>query len=285
MKLIRFGEFNSEKAGVELEDGKRIDVSSEFTFDKEFFDNDGLNKLEQYITNNAETLPEVPSSTRLGSPIERPGKVICVGLNYIDHVKESGAETPTEPVLFFKSTTSVCGPNDNVVIPRRSVKTDWEVELGVIIGTTVKYIESKEKALDYIGGYCISHDVSEREFQLEHEGQWCKGKSFDNFNPLGPWLVTKDEITDPFNLNLKCWVNDKLYQNGNSSLMIFDVAYLVWYISQFMTLEAGDVITTGTPPGVGLGQNPQVYLKSGDKVALEIDGLGRQEQAVVAEES
>ncbi|GAA2362591.1 fumarylacetoacetate hydrolase family protein [Nonomuraea africana] len=217
---------------------------------------------------------------RVGPPIARPGKIVCIGLNYSDHAAETGATPPTEPVVFMKAPNTVIGPDDQVLVPRDSVKTDWEVELAVVIGETCRYLESREEALTKIAGYAISNDVSEREFQLERGGQWDKGKSCETFNPMGPWLVTADEVGDPQDLGLRLWVNGELRQNGNTKNMIFDVAEIVRYLSRFMVLEPGDVINTGTPAGVALGLPGQPYLKSGDVIELEIDGLGRQRQTV-----
>ncbi len=276
MKLIRFGKPGAEKPGILDVNGKRRDLSSTFTdWDRSFFQNGGLEKLRGLELSK---YPEVDDKVRLGSCVARPGKVICIGLNYSDHAAESGMAIPQEPIIFQKGANTVVGPNDNILIPRNSEKTDWEVELGVVIGKDARYLNSAEEAKDYIAGYCLSHDVSERAFQLEMGGQWTKGKSCDNFNPLGPFLATSDEIEDVHNLKMKLWVNGEQMQNGNTNTMIFDCYYVVHYLSQFMTLEAGDVISTGTPPGVGLGMKPPKYLKAGDKVALEIEGLGRQEQ-------
>ena len=218
----------------------------------------------------------------MGPPIAGTGKFICIGLNYADHAAESGMDVPSEPVLFMKATSAICGPNDPIKIPRHSQKTDWEVELAVVIGKPAKYV-SEDDALDHVAGYMLTNDVSEREFQLERQGQWTKGKSCDNYGQIGPWLVTPDEVPDPQNLNLWLSVNGQMFQNGSTKTMVYGVAFLVSYISHFMTLEPGDVISTGTPPGVGLGQNPPVYLKPGDVVELGIDGLGLQKQDVVAD--
>ena len=276
MKLIRFGKPGAEKPGILDVNGKRRDLSSTFKdWDRSFFQNGGLEKLSGL---DFSKYPEVDDKIRLGSCIARPGKVICIGLNYSDHAAESGMAIPQEPIIFQKGANTVVGPNDNILIPRNSEKTDWEVELGVVIGKDARYLNSAEEAKDYIAGYCISHDVSERAFQLEMGGQWTKGKSCDNFNPLGPFLATSDEIEDVHNLKMKLWVNGEQMQNGNTNTMIFDCYYVVHYLSQFMTLEAGDVISTGTPPGVGLGMKQPKYLKAGDKVVLEIESLGRQEQ-------
>ncbi|TLF46209.1 fumarylacetoacetate hydrolase family protein [Maribacter aurantiacus] len=276
MKLIRFGKQGVEKPGVLDEKGIRRDLSNEFTdWNRAFFQSGGLQKLG---TLDISKFPEVDSKERLGSCVSRPGKVICIGLNYSDHAAESGMAIPEEPIIFQKGANTVVGPNDDILIPRNSQKTDWEVELGIVIGKDARYLSSMEAAKEYIAGYCISHDVSERAFQLEKGGQWTKGKSCDNFNPLGPFLATPDEIDDVHNLRMQLWVNGVKMQDGNTKTMIFDCYYVVHYLSQFMTLEAGDVISTGTPPGVGLGMKPPIYLKVGDEVALEIEGLGRQEQ-------
>lgn len=226
-------------------------------------------------------LSEVDENTRWGACVARPGKVICIGLNFSDHAKESGMKPPKEPIIFQKGSNTVVGPYDNILIPRGSTKTDWEVELGIIIGKDARYLDSAEEAKDYIAGYCISHDVSEREFQIEKGGQWTKGKSCDNFNPIGPYLVTPDELDDVHNLPMKLSVNGQQMQDGNSNTMIFDCNYIVHYLSQFMTLEAGDLISTGTPPGVGLGMKPPQYLKEGDVVELSIEGLGSQRQVCI----
>lgn len=277
MKLIRFGESGNEKPGIIVED-KWYDVSSLVTdYDEKFFANDGLKKLKEVSSNN--NLPEVSQSTRLGSPVARPSKIICIGLNYAKHAKETHAELPKEPIIFFKSTTSLSGPNDDLIIPKNSVKTDWEVELAVVIGKRASYIE-EEEALDYVAGYCVHNDVSEREFQIEHSGQWVKGKSCDTFAPLGPWLATQDEIADVNKLHLWLKVNGVMRQDANTDDLIFNIPFLVSYISRFMTLLPGDVISTGTPHGVGLGFNPPIYLREGDVVELGIDGLGTQKQNV-----
>lgn len=276
MKLIRFGKLGAEKPGILDEKGIRRDLSSEFTdWDRSFFQNGGIQKLQ---TLKLSKYPEVDSQVRLGSCVARPGKVICIGLNYSDHAAESGMAIPQEPIIFQKGANTVVGPNDDILIPRNSKKTDWEVELGIVIGKDARYLDSMEAAKEHIAGYCISHDVSERAFQLEMGGQWTKGKSCDNFNPLGPFLATPDEIEDVHNLKMELWVNGQKMQDGNTNTMIFNTYFVVHYLSQFMTLEAGDLISTGTPPGVGLGMKPPRYLKDGDMVVLEIEGLGRQEQ-------
>jgi 2-keto-4-pentenoate hydratase/2-oxohepta-3-ene-1,7-dioic acid hydratase in catechol pathway len=282
MKLIRFGERGSEKPGILAEDRRR-DLSGEFRdWDGAFFASEGLESLRGLLRKRSpESFPEVPETTRWGAPIARPRKIVCIGLNFHDHARESGMEIPKEPILFLKATNTVVGPNDDVLIPRRGEKTDWEVELGVIIGREARYLRSLDEADGSIAGYCISHDVSEREFQLERGGQWSKGKSCDTFNPLGPWLATPDEVPGVTSVAMKLWVNGELRQNGSTGTMIFGPSHLVHYISQFMTLEPGDLISTGTPPGVGLGMKPPRYLKAGDVVELEIDGLGRQRQRCV----
>ena len=282
MKLIRFGQPGAERPGLIVE-GKRRDLSSEFRdWDPAFFGEAGLQPLSELFRKHpADFFPEVNDSQRWAPPIARPRKIICIGLNFHDHARESGMEVPKEPILFMKATNTVTGPYDDLLIPRRSAKTDWEVELGVIVGREARYLSSIEEAADCIAGFCISHDVSEREFQLERGGQWSKGKSCDTFNPLGPWLSTVEEIPDVMKLGMKLWVNDNLRQNGNTGTMIFGPAYLIHYISQFMTLEPGDLVSTGTPPGVGLGMKPPQYLKVGDLVKLEIEGLGWQRQRCV----
>ncbi|MBA6152850.1 fumarylacetoacetate hydrolase family protein [Gelidibacter maritimus] len=281
MKLIRFGSEGQEKPGLQLEN-KRIDVSSfGEDFDEKFFETNGLERLKDWLKTNQENCPTVDDSVRLGSPIGRPSKLVCVGLNYAQHAAETGAKVPSEPVLFFKSTTAIVGPNDNVIIPKNSEKTDWEVELAIVIGKKASYI-SVEEADDYIAGYVLHNDVSERAFQIEKEGQWCKGKGCDTFAPLGPFMATKDEIEDGNNLHLWLEVNGERLQDSSTSDFIFNIQHCVSYISQFMTLLPGDVISTGTPFGVGLGFQPPRYLKPGDVMRLGIEGLGVQEQTAVA---
>jgi 2-keto-4-pentenoate hydratase/2-oxohepta-3-ene-1,7-dioic acid hydratase in catechol pathway len=278
MKLLRVGEFRKEKPAVMMPDGRVVDVSSKVRdYDSAFFEDGGLEKLRAIVKGD---LPAIDlNGKRVGSPVARPYKVLGIGLNYADHAKESNMPIPAEPVVFTKASNTVIGPDDTVLIPRGSKKADWEVELGVVIGKTARYIANKDQALSYVAGYCISNDVSEREFQLEKGGTWDKGKGCETFNPLGPWLVTTDEITDPQMLGLTLDVNGVRRQTGNTKTMVFDVKHLVWYLSQYMVLEAGDVITTGTPPGVGLGQKPNpIYLKEGDVMELTIDGLGKQRQ-------
>lgn len=277
MKLLRFGVPGNEKPGV-LVDNAILDVSSfGADFGEQFFADDGINKLKSWLATNAGKLPKVPDNIRLGAPFTRPSKIICIGLNYSDHAKETGATAPAEPILFFKSTTALTGPNDPLIIPRNSTKTDWEVELAVVIGKRASYVSEKD-AYKHIAGYCVHNDYSEREFQIERGGQWVKGKSCDTFAPMGPYLITPDEITDVDNLKLWLTVNGKKFQDGNTSNLIFKVRFLISYISQFMTLLPGDVISTGTPAGVGLGFKPPIYLKAGDVVELGIDGLGTQRQ-------
>lgn len=281
MKLIRFGLPGEEKPGV-VTDAGMFDVSAfGEDFGEKFFGTDGLNRLSTWWAAHASECPQVPAGTRLGPPLQRPSKIICIGLNYADHAKETNAPIPVEPIVFFKSTSALVGPNDDLVIPRNSQKTDWEVELVVVIGKKTSYVEEKD-ALDYVAGYCLHNDYSERAFQIERGGQWVKGKSCDTFAPLGPWLATKDEIADVNNLRLWLTVNGQKMQDGNTSNFIFNVPFVVSYLSQFMTLLPGDVISTGTPAGVGLGMNPQVFLKPGDVIELGIDGLGTSKQTAVA---
>src|SRR5580693_10156711 len=280
MKLIRFGEKGQEKPAAILKDGSRIDVSAMGSdYDEKFFASGGLKKLESWLRGNAASAPRVAPSVRLGPPICRPSKIICIGLNYRDHAAETKAEPPKEPVLFFKATTSLVGPNDPLMMPKNSSKVDWEVELAVVIGKRALYV-SKEKALDYVAGFVLHNDYSERSFQLEHGGQWVKGKSADTFAPLGPFLATPDEIPSVGNLKMWLKVNGNLRQNGSTSNMIFDVTTLVSYVSQFMTLLPGDVISTGTPAGVGMGMKPPTYLNAGDVVELGIENLGESQQKV-----
>jgi len=282
MKLIRFGEKGQEKPGAILKDGSRIDASAIGSdYDEKFFASGGLKKLESWLSSNAASAPRVATSVRLGSAVCRPSKIVCIGLNYRDHAAETKAEPPKEPVLFFKATTSLVGPNDSLMMPKNSSKVDWEVELAVVIGKRALYVP-KEKALDYVAGYVLHNDYSERSFQLEHGGQWVKGKSADTFAPLGPFLATPDEVPNVGNLPMWLKVNGEFRQKSSTANMIFDVAMLVSYVSQFMTLLPGDVISTGTPAGVGLGMNPPVYLQSGDVVELGIDGLGESRQQVIA---
>jgi len=281
MKLIRFGEPNQEKTGVIIDDEYYDTSIFGQDYNEHFFETDGLNNLQKFIESNKDQLPKISKEVRLSSPVSRPSKIICIGLNYADHAKETKANIPTEPIIFFKSTTALSGPNDDVTIPKNSTKTDWEVELAVIIGRKASYVEEPE-AMNYVAGYCLHNDLSEREFQLEKNGQWVKGKSCDTFAPLGPFMATKDEITDVNNLRLWLTVSGKKMQEGNTSDFIFKIPFLISYVSQFMTLLPGDIISTGTPAGVGLGMNPQVYLKPGDVVELGIDGLGTSKQLAKA---
>ncbi|RFM29140.1 fumarylacetoacetate hydrolase family protein [Deminuibacter soli] len=281
MKLIRFGELNKEKPGVQLQD-KMYDVSAlGEDYNEQFFETGGLGRLEKYVQSHRGILRELPAGVRLGSPVARPSKIVCIGLNYADHAKETGAALPPEPVVFFKSTTALVGPFDNIIIPKNSVKTDWEVELAVVIGKKASYVEAAD-ALGYVAGYCLHNDVSEREFQLERNGTWDKGKGCDTFAPIGPFMATPDELGDINNLRLWLKLNGETMQDGNTSNFIFNVPFLISYVSQFMTLLPGDIISTGTPAGVGLGMNPQVYLKPGDVVELGIEGLGVAKQKLVA---
>jgi 2,4-diketo-3-deoxy-L-fuconate hydrolase len=283
MKLIRHGQSGQEKTGVILADGRRLDVSAEFpNYDEAFFASDGIARLSAWLEANAASAPEVAAAVRLGSPVARPSKIICIGLNYRDHAAESGMAEPAEPVVFFKATTALTGPDDGVVIPRDSEKTDWEVELGVVIGKTAKYV-SYDDALSHVAGYVLHNDYSERAWQLERGGQWVKGKSADTFAPLGPWLATADEIADPHALHLWLSVNGEKKQDGNTANFIFNIPHVISYLSGFMTLLPGDVISTGTPAGVGFGFNPPQYLKPGDVIELGIDGLGTQRQVARAE--
>jgi 2,4-diketo-3-deoxy-L-fuconate hydrolase len=281
MKLIRFGAFGKEKPGV-LVGEKRYDVSSIVSdYNEIFFEENGLEKLQKVLDVNP-NLPEVDLNVRLGSPVARPSKIICIGLNYVDHCRETNAPIPEEPILFFKSTTALCGPNDDLIIPKNSEKTDWEIELAFVIGKKASYVEEAD-ALDYVAGYCLHNDYSERAFQLERGGQWAKGKGSDTFAPLGPFLATKDEIQDVDNLSMWLTVNGKTFQNSNTSNLVFKIPYLVHYLSHFMTLLPGDVISTGTPPGVGLGIKPEpIYIKEGDVVELGMEGLGSSRQVAKA---
>ncbi len=281
MKLIRFGQAGKETPGIILGDDY-FDVSS-FTpdFNEAFFEDDGVEKLRRFISTRP-ALPKVNPGVRLGPPVARPSKMICIGLNYTDHAKEINAPIPREPVIFFKSTTALCGPNDQLIIPKGSTKTDWEVELAFVIGKKASYAD-EAGALSHVAGYCLHNDYSEREFQLEHEGQWSKGKGCDTFAPLGPWLATTDEVADVNNLDMWLTVNQKVFQKSNTSNLIFKIPFLVHYLSRFMTLLPGDVISTGTPAGVGLGIKPEpVYIKPGDVITLGIDGLGSSRQIAKA---
>ncbi len=282
MKLIRFGEPGKEKPGVLLDSGKRIDVSAfgqDYT--EQFFEAGGLEQLQKWVIVNTDRCPEVGVNVRLGVPLVRPSKIVCVGLNYAQHAAESGMAIPTEPILFFKATSALVGPNDDLILPKGSEKTDWEVELAIVIGKKASYV-SEENALDYVAGYVLHNDYSERAFQLERGGQWVKGKSCDTFAPVGPFIATKDEIKDPNNLQLWLKLNGETVQHSSTSDFIFNTQQMISYISQFMTLLPGDIISTGTPFGVGLGFKPPKYLKPGDVVELGIEGLGTSKQHVKA---
>lgn len=280
MKLVRYGPAGAEKPGILDDEGRIRDLSGHVDdIGADLLRDPG--KLEAL---DAKNLPLVEGSPRFGPCVAGVGKFICIGLNYSDHAAETGAAVPPEPVIFMKATSAIIGPNDDVVIPRGSQKTDWEVELGVVIGKDAKYV-TEEKAFEHVAGYCVTNDVSERSFQAERAGQWTKGKSCDTFGPLGPWLVTRDEVADPQNLKMWLDVNGVRRQDGSTSTMVYGVAFLVSYLSQFMTLKAGDVISTGTPPGVGMGMKPPTYLKPGDVVELGIEGLGTQKQTFVADKA
>jgi len=284
MKLIRFGDHGREKAGIQLDSGARKDVSAIVPdWTGAALADGGIDRVRAAIdARGANALPDVNAAARTGSCVARPHKIIGIGLNYRDHAAESGMPIPTEPILFLKATSSFSGPNDQIIIPPGSTKADWEVELGLVIATTARHLASPADAAAHIAGYCVVNDVSERAHQLERGGQWTKGKSADSFTPVGPWLVTPDEAGDVANLTMRLRVNGEKRQKGSTSTMIFDCATIVHYVSQFMTLEPGDVITTGTPPGVGHGMKPPQYLKAGDVVELEIERLGRQRQVCVA---
>jgi 2-keto-4-pentenoate hydratase/2-oxohepta-3-ene-1,7-dioic acid hydratase in catechol pathway len=281
MKLIRFGLPGAEKPGLVLPDGARVDASAFGSdWDERFLGGDGVARLAAWARDHAATAPRVPDGARLGPCIARPSKMVCIGLNYADHARETGQKIPDEPIIFFKATTAVCGPNDDLVLPRGSVKTDWEVELAVVIGRRARYV-TREEAPAHVAGYALHNDYSERQDQLERLGQWSKGKSHDTYAPLGPFLATPDELADVQDLPMWLTVNGETRQKSRTKQMVYDVPTLVSYISRFMTLLPGDVISTGTPPGVGHGQSPPVYLKAGDVVELGIEGLGRQRQRVV----
>ena len=280
MKLLRHGAHGAEKPGLLHSDGTVRDLTGLVPdIGGAVLSDAGVAMLRGI---DAGTLPVVATGTRLGPCVADTGKFICIGLNYSDHAAETGATVPPEPIIFMKATSAICGPNDPIIIPRGSEKTDWEVELAVIIGTRAKYV-SQAEALNHVAGYAVTNDVSERAFQIERSGQWTKGKSCDNFGQIGPWLVTRDEVADPQDLPMWLTVNGKTYQNGSTRTMVYGVAHLVSYLSQFMTLHPGDVISTGTPPGVGLGQKPPHYLKAGDVVELGVQGLGQQRQDVIAD--
>lgn len=281
MKLFRFGEEGKEKPGVIFQ-GRHVDASSfGEDFGEQFLANDGLSRLAKFLDSKGASLPAIPTGVRYGSPILRPSKIVCIGLNYADHAREAKMDLPKEPIVFFKSTTALTGPNDKLVIPKGSSQTDWEVELGVVIGKKTSYV-SEQDAMKYVAGYVLHNDYSEREFQLHRGGQWVKGKSADTFAPLGPYLVTTDEVKDINNVRLWLTVNGKTMQDGNTSDLVFKVPHLVSYLSQFMTLLPGDVISTGTPAGVALGKTPAPYLKPGDVIELGIDGMGEQKQTAFA---
>ena len=278
MKLIRFGSLQNEKPGVLLDDGTRLDVSAFVSdYDEAFFGNEGVEKLTEWLSKNSSSCQKIDASIRLGAPMARPSKIVCVGLNYAQHAAESGMDVPKEPVLFFKASSAIIGPFDPIIIPKGSEKTDWEVELAVVIGKQASYVCEKD-AMKHVAGYVLHNDVSERAFQLERSGQWVKGKSCDSFAPLGPFIATKDEIENPNNLDLWLKLNGKLMQSSNTSDFIFNIQEVVSHISQFMTLLPGDLISTGTPFGVGLGIDPPRYLKDGDEVELGIMGLGTSKQ-------
>lgn len=281
MKLIRFGAINDEKPGVITTDGTRRDVSAfGRDYDEAFFGENGIQKLKHWLEKNLDNCPIIDKNIRLGPPLVRPSKIVCVGLNYAMHAEESGMDIPEEPILFFKASSAIVGPYDSIVIPKGSKKTDWEVELAVIIGKKASYV-SEIDAMDHVFGYVLHNDVSERAYQLEHSGQWVKGKSCDSFAPVGPFIATSDEIKDPNNLDLWLKLNGEVMQKSNTSDFIFNIQYVVSYISQFMTLLPGDIISTGTPFGVGMGLTPPRYLKEGDVVELGIEGLGTSKQRCV----
>lgn len=286
MKLIRYGEPGKERTGIQV-DGRNYDTSAfGEDYNETFFESDGLTRLANFVEDAQArgSLSEIPQGVRLGSPVARPSKILCIGLNYRDHAEETGAKIPAEPIIFMKSTTALVGANDDIVIPKGSVKTDWEVEFCIVIGKKASYVD-EANAEDYIAGYVLHNDVSEREYQLERGGTWDKGKGCDTFAPLGPVMVSKEEISDIDNIGLWLKVNGEIMQNGSTKDLIFKVPYIVSYVSQFMTLLPGDIISTGTPAGVGLGFKPPIYLKPGDVVELGADGLGVQKQQVVAYQS
>lgn len=281
MKLIRTGKPGFEKPGIIDDEGQWRDVSAfGEDYDERFFGHDGIERLKKWLMANEKNCPIVPPDTRLGAPLTRPSKIVCVGLNYAKHAKESGMSIPEEPVLFFKATSAICGPNDDLILPKNGHKTDWEVELAVVIGKKASYV-AEENAMDHVAGYVLHNDYSERAFQIERSGQWVKGKSADTFAPLGPFIATQDEIADPHNLNLWLDVNGERLQDSNTSDLVYGIPTLVSYISQFMSLLPGDIISTGTPSGVGLGFDPPRYLKAGDVVKLGIEGLGESTQKTV----
>lgn len=283
MKLVRVGAPGAEKSGVLADEDHFYDISAMGDLGEDFFNRYTMADIASYIGSLQEkgVEPQSLQGKRLGAPISRPHQIICIGLNYADHAAETGAEIPSEPIIFTKSPNTLIGPNDDVRIPKKSQKTDWEVELAIVIGKQCRYLKDEKEALDHIAGYMISNDVSEREFQIERQGQWSKGKSSETFNPAGPWLVTPDEVKDPTNLSMQLLVNGETMQRSSTNQMVYKPAFLVHYLSQFMVLEPGDIINTGTPPGVGMGQKPPRYLKPGDVMQLEIEGLGRQRQSAV----
>lgn len=284
MKLVRVGPPGAEKSGVLVDEEHFYDISAMGDLGEDFFRQHSLADITSYIKGlmAKDVEPHSIKGKRFGAPVTRPHQIICIGLNYADHAAETGAEIPSEPIIFTKSPNTLIGPNDDVRIPRKSIKTDWEVELAIVIGKQCRYLKDEKEALDHIAGYMISNDVSEREFQIERQGQWSKGKSSETFNPAGPWLVTPDEVGDPTNLSMLLTVNGQTLQKSSTAQMVYKPAFLVHYLSQFMVLEPGDIINTGTPPGVGMGQKPPRYLKPGDVMQLEIEGLGRQRQLAVA---
>lgn len=284
MKLMRIGNVGEERAAVAVDESRYVDISDLVgDIDSDFFQSEKWFDIEAEVNKRiSENQVHEIAGKRIGAPFARPHQIICIGLNYADHAKESGAEVPPEPIIFTKASNTLVGPNDTVIIPKNSEKCDWEVELGIVIGKRAKYLSSPAEAAEHIAGYVLCNDVSEREFQLERQGQWSKGKSCETFNPAGPWLVTRDELSDVSDLKMSLLVNGRVMQNSTSAQMVFKPEFLVYYLSQFMVLEPGDLINTGTPPGVGLGFKPPVYLKDGDVMQLEIEGLGKQTQNVVS---
>jgi len=284
MKLMRIGNVGEERAAVAVDESRYVDISDLVVdIDSDFFQSEKWFDIEAEVNKRiSENQVHEIAGKRIGAPFARPHQIICIGLNYADHAKESGAEVPSEPIIFTKASNTLVGPNDTVIIPKNSEKCDWEVELGIVIGKRAKYLSSEAEAAEYIAGYVLCNDVSEREFQLERQGQWSKGKSCETFNPAGPWLVTRDELSDVSDLKMSLLVNGRVMQNSTSAQMVFKPEFLVYYLSQFMVLEPGDLINTGTPPGVGLGFKPPIYLKDGDVMQLEIEGLGKQTQNVVS---
>jgi 2-keto-4-pentenoate hydratase/2-oxohepta-3-ene-1,7-dioic acid hydratase in catechol pathway len=284
MKLMRIGNVGEERAAVAVDESRYVDISDMVVdIDSDFFQSEKWFDIEAEVNKRiSENQVHEIAGKRIGAPFARPHQIICIGLNYADHAKESGAEVPPEPIIFTKASNTLVGPNDTVIIPKNSEKCDWEVELGIVIGKRAKYLSSPAEAAEHIAGYGLCNDVSEREFQLERQGQWSKGKSCETFNPAGPWLVTRDELSDVSDLKMSLLVNGRVMQNSTSAQMVFKPEFLVYYLSQFMVLEPGDLINTGTPPGVGLGFKPPIYLKDGDVMHLEIEGLGKQTQNVVS---